>query len=543
MINNLFAIDLDGTLLNAYKKISKPNLDALKHYSDNGGKIIIATGRSISSARVYVDMIQKYIGKKLEYIITLCGAIILDKNGKEIKKCLISNEISKKIYAKTRELKVACWAYNDQSIKKDSVLCNNKFFLFISKLNFPLKTIKFIPSSLNGIAKFNIFSFSKKKILKLVSWLSKELSDEINFSIGGAGRQIEIYNSKCSKGTSIQHVCSLLKIPLNQSAAIGDSGNDISAIKDVKFGFSIGGLNQLTKIAPFNLRKQNKAVKHAIENYLLVDSRSEAKMFAFNIDYIFNNLKHSKKCNFNKQLLNFVNRCNCIMCLCTDYSFTELVKISHDLGFSLNNFHYVVLENGTSVFDFFKNRLIAVDFLNKDDLSLVFNSINNHFKFALLNKKISVVVNGVKNEKIYSFNIEKFNDMHFDHLTNFLSISIYSSNKVLIDSIIKMLILSSASIGFFWVNNHHVIITNKNASKMNMLKLIISSLNISHNNLFGFGHYDNDLSILKLCSSSFAFSNASANVKKFATHIAPCSKKFELGDICNFFLKKQKNGN
>ena len=108
MVNNLFAIDLDGTLLNAYKKISKSNLDALKHYSDKGGKIIIAPGRSISSARIYVDKIQKYIGKKLEYVITLCGARILDKNEKEIKKCLIPNEISKKIYAKARELRVAC---------------------------------------------------------------------------------------------------------------------------------------------------------------------------------------------------------------------------------------------------------------------------------------------------------------------------------------------------------------------------------------------------------------------------------------------------
>ena len=75
---------------------------------------------------------------------------------------------------------------------------------------------------------------------------------------------------------------------------------------------------------------------------------------------------------------------------------------------------------------------------------------------------------------------------------------------------------------------------------MNMIKFIINSLNISHNSLFGFGHYENDLSILKLCNSSFAFSTASARVKKFATHIVSCSKRFELNDICNFFLKKQK---
>src|SRR5690625_1515985 len=42
----LIAIDLDGTLLNKENKVSKQNLEAIKHARSTGVEVVIATGRA-----------------------------------------------------------------------------------------------------------------------------------------------------------------------------------------------------------------------------------------------------------------------------------------------------------------------------------------------------------------------------------------------------------------------------------------------------------------------------------------------------------------
>jgi hydroxymethylpyrimidine pyrophosphatase-like HAD family hydrolase len=60
-----FAIDLDGTLLNPVKKISKQNLYAVVKYMEFGGEPIICTGRSYSSVKIYIKQIQAKTNKKI----------------------------------------------------------------------------------------------------------------------------------------------------------------------------------------------------------------------------------------------------------------------------------------------------------------------------------------------------------------------------------------------------------------------------------------------------------------------------------------------
>ena len=43
--NLLFCTDLDGTLLNDEKQISKENLDAIEYFKSKGGKFTFITGR------------------------------------------------------------------------------------------------------------------------------------------------------------------------------------------------------------------------------------------------------------------------------------------------------------------------------------------------------------------------------------------------------------------------------------------------------------------------------------------------------------------
>ncbi len=80
----LFAIDLDGTLLNKKKHISKESLNALKEYANAGGEIVIITGKSISSGKKYINIIEKKLDIKLKYAGFLAGSIVYDLQNDKI---------------------------------------------------------------------------------------------------------------------------------------------------------------------------------------------------------------------------------------------------------------------------------------------------------------------------------------------------------------------------------------------------------------------------------------------------------------------------
>src|SRR5690625_1493155 len=72
----LIAIDLDGTLLNKENKISKQNLEAIKHAQATGVEVVIATGR----AQFDVKKIFERTGIQT-WIVGTNGATIHQPNG------------------------------------------------------------------------------------------------------------------------------------------------------------------------------------------------------------------------------------------------------------------------------------------------------------------------------------------------------------------------------------------------------------------------------------------------------------------------------
>ena len=71
--------DLDGTLLKNDKTISKENLEAIKYFTDNGGKFSVATGRVIEATEEYLSGIQVNLP-----IIVYNGGVIYDYNSQKI---------------------------------------------------------------------------------------------------------------------------------------------------------------------------------------------------------------------------------------------------------------------------------------------------------------------------------------------------------------------------------------------------------------------------------------------------------------------------
>jgi hydroxymethylpyrimidine pyrophosphatase-like HAD family hydrolase len=92
----LFCIDLDGTLLTKFKKISKKNMQYLLKYTCSGGNILINTGRNIVSANSIIEKLKKE-NIIINFVSALRGAYIVDKINNKIFKSKISDKISHEI--------------------------------------------------------------------------------------------------------------------------------------------------------------------------------------------------------------------------------------------------------------------------------------------------------------------------------------------------------------------------------------------------------------------------------------------------------------
>ncbi|GHU47841.1 hypothetical protein FACS1894218_3170 [Bacilli bacterium] len=98
MEHRILAIDLDGTLLSKFKRISKKDLIAIKAYVQAGGLPIITTGRSIISAKQCTNQIDKFTGVKSEYIIAFNGSYIYNNETGKVESYKISNDICHTLY-------------------------------------------------------------------------------------------------------------------------------------------------------------------------------------------------------------------------------------------------------------------------------------------------------------------------------------------------------------------------------------------------------------------------------------------------------------
>lgn len=89
----LIAFDMDGTLLNSQKRISKPTVIALNKAINNKKHVVLSTGRAIVELNDYKDELSN-----LQYGICESGALVYDfKNNKIIHQDTIPLPIIKKI--------------------------------------------------------------------------------------------------------------------------------------------------------------------------------------------------------------------------------------------------------------------------------------------------------------------------------------------------------------------------------------------------------------------------------------------------------------
>ncbi len=259
-------IDLDGTLLNVFGKVTSQSVKAISLLKNNNIIPIIATGRH--------DEGINHIASKLnvEYYIANNGAYVYDVNKKEkIFKSTITAKKIKEFLLKMDKEKMFFLVYTDGGVFRNSdryKVLTNKFLTIYKMKNW--KELD-LDSDLEIYKLYVIRKMGPIRSKRDIKYFSEYLTNLYIHKTFSSGWTIVSKNT--DKSTGAEFLLNKFNLTWKEAAAFGDGMNDYEMIRKANYGIAMGsGWSELHKIAWHTSRKNDynrfsNSVKYLINNY------------------------------------------------------------------------------------------------------------------------------------------------------------------------------------------------------------------------------------------------------------------------------------
>lgn len=470
-------IDLDGTLLSKTKKIKSRTIESLINLSKNDAEIIICTGRWPISANQINNEIEKSIGKRNKYLISLNGAYIEDLQKNEVIFCdFIREDVFKKLLIIQKKFKVAIWIYSKNGIKNKIIYSKGiPIKNIVSKFNYG-KVVEFNDKlSLDGDSKIKVLFMSPfaSRISKVFNWLNQYFSNYLSI-IRTSSNNIEITNKNINKGTAIEKIIKIENLKINQTYGLGDSGNDIPMFNQVGYRISFGDKNkELLDLSNVNY-KNNKFLPEAlnkISSNEISSFNSKIKKLNIKINNINDNLYKLNVSKYDLLWRYNINQ-NKIKIEIPKYSYWVTKKIL--LDFFYNENFEIYSNNNCTVFSMKEKKFIFSKSFSDTQIDLIKNILsNNKIQLFVLEKDNGNTILYYLDLKIYMeflsenkfldsdfSEIKNINDLNESELKKISSITFYKSEIQELDS--DFLINKRKNLLFILNNANNKIDNNEN---------------------------------------------------------------------------------
>lgn len=238
------ALDLDGTLLNETSEISDTNAEWVKRAVDAGVTVCVSTGRGFKSALPIAET----LGLETP-MITVNGGEIWTKPHSLHRRTLLDSSKVMKLHALAEQYPdVWYWGYTTEDIYNKERWVGDTIASHWLKFGYYTEDVQ----SLGEILK------------EIQTWEGLELTNSSPFNI-------EINPTGVSKATALMEVCRMLGYEMSEVVAVGDSLNDIAAIRAVGLGVAMGNAQDEVKLAANVVTGSNQehGVAQVIQNYVL----------------------------------------------------------------------------------------------------------------------------------------------------------------------------------------------------------------------------------------------------------------------------------
>jgi len=242
----LIALDMDGTLLNSQKQISKSTLQAIQKASEAGKEVVLSTGRCIAELKEYLDILPQ-----VRYLVCVSGAMVYDLQTEQV-------IYSKRIPEATVHSLLAEGRREDaaiQALTKEAVMEANKIprmNLYRMEQYIPLyersvtkveDIVAYYEEHPAELEKMNLYYFSPEQRRRSRERLQPLGLEMVETEYG----VLECSVAGMSKRVGMEKLCEYIQIPVENVIAVGDSDNDVELLKYVGLPVAMGNANEHVK--------------------------------------------------------------------------------------------------------------------------------------------------------------------------------------------------------------------------------------------------------------------------------------------------------
>lgn len=267
-MRKILVLDLDGTLTNNEKKITKRTKDAIMKIQEDGHIVVLATGRPTPGVRPIAKelCLDKYHG----YMLSYNGGKITDCVTNEVVyQQVLPDDILSEIFELADELDIGMVTY-----RSDGIIANmnqNEYMDLEARIN-NLEVFHFE----NPVAEIN------SPVNKCLGTVEPERARQVELSFAdrfgeriNVGRSepffIELTPKGIDKAASLAKLCEILGCTKDSMIACGDGFNDKSMIEFAGLGVAMANAQETVKaVADYvTLSNEEDGVAHVIEKFIL----------------------------------------------------------------------------------------------------------------------------------------------------------------------------------------------------------------------------------------------------------------------------------
>ncbi|HFU5873521.1 sugar-phosphatase [Enterococcus faecium] len=265
----LVAIDIDGTLLNEKREVTKEVKEAIAAAVAKGVSIVLCTGRPLPGVQEQLNELNLF--QDNDYVITYNGALVQQtKSGKIIARHGLTHEDFLEIEVMARRVGSHLHSIDDKAIYTPNRDISAYTIHEASLVKMPLKyrTPEEMTPDMNIVKMMMI---DEPEILDAaIAHLPQTFRDKYT-TVKSAPYYFEVLNKEASKGAAVANLAQHLGIDQDEIMAIGDNENDLSMIEYAGLGVAMGNAVSLVKEAANVITSSNDehGVAEAIKKYVL----------------------------------------------------------------------------------------------------------------------------------------------------------------------------------------------------------------------------------------------------------------------------------
>lgn len=269
----LLVLDVDGTLLNEAKEISKRTLAALLKVQQMGVRIVLASGRPTYGLLPLAKSLE--LGNYGGYLVSYNGCqIISAQNGEILFERRINPELVPYLEKKARKNNFALLTYHDDTLVTDSP--ENRHVQREAALN-NLQIIREDEFS-TGIdfapCKCVLVSDDEEALIDLEAYWKKRLDGTMDV-FRSERYFLEVVPCGVDKANTLGALLDMLKVKRDEVMAIGDGVCDVTMIQLAGMGVAMGHSPESVKACAdyVTVSNEDDGVAQAVEKAILAEVR------------------------------------------------------------------------------------------------------------------------------------------------------------------------------------------------------------------------------------------------------------------------------